>query len=434
MPDVFEFETKISGTLDGKKRVITVGEKLVAPKVNLFPGTTAPELKQLERCLVRLGYMKASEINGLWDFSTEQAIRALQTAWNLTADAKYGPKSQEALQKELDGQKPPNKNGQSQPQHQGGENQEELPPPLDYKGGDDAYGYKDVPGKVYWVHGLPANPNYWKNIKEADLHHWVSATDKYLHCADLPAGEIYGPTTSFKVTFVGTGKQCGGLVKLLLSNGAVIDLLHFSTFNIALKHAQQSGAPLPPGTHIGSTAKKIGLTSGPHLHAQGFLKGARIDRKQWLKWMHGLDGVTGFPMADVPNDAPDDVGFVTKPEEIEDQSGETETFAGTIKGPAGPLKNWPFKLKKDGTPIDPSGLGGGTTTTAFKGGTWLSGPNGEFKFERLPKADYEIEVLLPVGKLVAAETTLPPGLDNGHRSATPEPMAIRNTNEAPEEV
>lgn len=58
MADLFEFESKIEGKLEGKKRTLTLGEKLVAPMVSLNPGTTAPELHMLERCLVKLGFMK----------------------------------------------------------------------------------------------------------------------------------------------------------------------------------------------------------------------------------------------------------------------------------------------------------------------------------------------------------------------------------------
>jgi hypothetical protein len=97
------------------------------------------------------------------------------------------------------------------------------------------------------------------------------------------------------------------------------------------------------------------------------------------------------------------------------------------------MKSWPFKLKRNGEPVDQAGLGGAITTNKFQGGVWLSGTKGEFKFDHLPFADYEIEVLLPVGKLVAAETALPPGLDSGHRADTPDPNHAIHTNESPED-
>lgn len=448
MAEVYEYGMLITGVLDGKKRVLTIADKVAAPEVNLSPGVAAPEVRMLERCLVKAGYMKAAEVNGQWDFTTESAMRAFQKAWGLKADAQYGPKSREALKKAIAGQKPPKptspsntgsstgsstgSNTNTTPSNSGnastgGGDKGELPPPLNYAGGNDAHGYKDVGGKIEWVHGKPANPDYWKNVKEKDLHHWTTATENNLHCSDLPAGEIYGPAVSFKVAYVGTGTQCGGLVNIILSNGAKIGLLHFSTFNVALKHAMDSGAPLPAGTHLGSTAKKIGLTSGPHLHTQGHKNDKRVDRKTWLKWMHGEDGVTGFPMPE--NTAPDEVENV-KPEP---DDGDSEAFGGTIKGPAGPLKNWPFRLKKNGTPVDKNALGQAKTSNTFQGGVWLSSAKGEFEFRGLPFADYEIEVLLPVGKLVAAEAALPKGLDSGHRAATPEPNQSIHTNESPED-
>jgi peptidoglycan hydrolase-like protein with peptidoglycan-binding domain len=445
MADIFEYGAMISGVLGGVKRVITIAEKVAAPEVDLSPGVAAAEVRMLELCLVKLKYLKATDVNGLWDYTTESGVRAFQTAWGLKADAKYGTNSRAALKKALAGQKPPPKpstSGNTSGSNTSGSNtsgsnttpqptgdQGELPPPLNYPGGKDAHGYKDVGGKIEWVHAKPANAEYWNKIKEKDLHHWVKENDTQYHCADLPAGDIYGPMVSFKVAFVGTGTQCGGLIKITLSNGAVIGLLHFSTFNVALKHAQASGAALPAGTYLGSTAKKIGLTSGPHLHTQGHNKdGVRVDRKTWLKWMHGEEGVVGFPLA--ANAAPDVVEDI-KPEPVEDDN--TESFVGKIKGPAGPMKSWPFKLKRNGDPVDQAGLKGGTTTNKFQGGVWLSGAQGEFKFENLLPADYEIEVLLPIGKLVAAESALPPGLDTGHRAKTPDPIHPIHSNESPED-
>jgi hypothetical protein len=109
------------------------------------------------------------------------------------------------------------------------------------------------------------------------------------------------------------------------------------------------------------------------------------------------------------------------------------TFEGVIKGPAGPLKDWPFLLKKNGAAIDKGGLGGGSSPNAYRDGTWVTGANGEFKFEQMPEGYYTIEVLLAGGKLTLGDLEAPPPAnETGHRDHTPSPLDRRSFSEDPE--
>ncbi len=91
-------------------------------------------------------------------------------------------------------------------------------------------------------------------------------------------------------------------------------------------------------------------------------------------------------------------------------------YFGQSKGPAGPLKTWPFLLKRNGKAVDEASLDG-VTINKFGSGAWISGRNGEFRFEDLPDADYAIEVLSPAGKLVPKKYQ-PPN-ESGRRSPLP---------------
>jgi hypothetical protein len=91
-------------------------------------------------------------------------------------------------------------------------------------------------------------------------------------------------------------------------------------------------------------------------------------------------------------------------------------YFGQIKGPAGLLVQWPFLLKRNGKPVNDALLDG-STINKFQNEAWISGPNGEFRFEDVPDADYGIEVLSPAGKLIPKQYT-PPG-ETGRRSPLP---------------
>lgn len=105
------------------------------------------------------------------------------------------------------------------------------------------------------------------------------------------------------------------------------------------------------------------------------------------------------------------------------KAAEKKAYFGTIKGPSGPLKSWPFLLKRGDKALDQGGLDGGSSPNIFRDGNWYSGDKGEFRFEDLPEGDYTIEVLVARGSLVAADKPKPEGVDeSGNRSALPEPI------------
>ena len=99
------------------------------------------------------------------------------------------------------------------------------------------------------------------------------------------------------------------------------------------------------------------------------------------------------------------------------------TLSGTLTCAAGPLKNWPFILRKDGAPIDSGGLGGGSSSNKFEKGSWFSDDNGQFKFEQMPEGAYSVEVLLASGQLQLGMAKAPdPANESGLRESTPTPI------------
>ncbi len=113
---------------------------------------------------------------------------------------------------------------------------------------------------------------------------------------------------------------------------------------------------------------------------------------------------------------------------------DTETFSGTIIGPAGPLKNWPFVLKCNDREVEQSALGG-TSPNRFIRGNWLSGKGGEFLFCKVPRGRYSIEVLLPGGKLTINEDYPPPPASESGNRAEPEEAFDRTAfNEDPQDL
>ena len=104
---------------------------------------------------------------------------------------------------------------------------------------------------------------------------------------------------------------------------------------------------------------------------------------------------------------------------------EAITLAGVIQGPKGPLKNWPFRLLRDGARISKQDLGAATTENEFKSGAWRSNTGGRYRFEGLRKGSWKIEVLLASATAVE-EKEEAAAKESGHRSAQAEPEAARD--------
>jgi outer membrane protein OmpA-like peptidoglycan-associated protein len=102
---------------------------------------------------------------------------------------------------------------------------------------------------------------------------------------------------------------------------------------------------------------------------------------------------------------------------------EPITLAGILEGAKGPLKNWPFKLLRDGNAIGPQQLGAAKTDNQFKSGAWRSSTGGRYKFEGLRKGSWKIQVLLAAA--TAAEGDQEPARESGHRSEQGAPDAPR---------
>jgi hypothetical protein len=270
-------------------------DELTAPEMDIYPGTNGANTAQLERCLVSLGYLDPANNDGKWDLATDAALKKFQAAWGLTVDqgrAVYGPQTRATLRKAVRGEKPPPPPPAPVDTQGPPPDQDPSEPPIWYPGSDAprSDNFIDTKGMIYFVSPRDPQPDFWAS-RQAPLHHWGDAKT-FSNCADIKdTMEQYGPQCAFKVSYVGTGTQCGGCVDVnlpFISKGRkgpeVVRLVHFWTFNIEVKRAVASGAVLPPGTYLGSTARKIGLTSGPHCHCQSQ---SNAYRDVWIEWMHG---------------------------------------------------------------------------------------------------------------------------------------------------
>ena len=97
---------------------------------------------------------------------------------------------------------------------------------------------------------------------------------------------------------------------------------------------------------------------------------------------------------------------------------EGASFSGILMGPAGALRSWPFMVRRNGRPVEPSGLGGGKSINTFRDGAWRTNEIGEYGFTNMPGGYYEMLVLLAGGRVQAA-TREPPLAENGVRGERP---------------
>jgi peptidoglycan hydrolase-like protein with peptidoglycan-binding domain len=65
------------------------------PRHNILPGSSSPEVEQVQIALVALGYPLA--VDGTYGARTEAAVRDFQAANNLEVDGIAGPNTQTAL-------------------------------------------------------------------------------------------------------------------------------------------------------------------------------------------------------------------------------------------------------------------------------------------------------------------------------------------------
>jgi hypothetical protein len=107
------------------------------------------------------------------------------------------------------------------------------------------------------------------------------------------------------------------------------------------------------------------------------------------------------------------------PQQATNTGTEPQIYSGRIIGPAGPLGRWPFLLRRDGVEVDQRSLHG-SSSNAYRDGAWVSGTNGEFRFENVPPAGYAVEAVVPSGRLVVNGARPPDGVgESGKRVATP---------------
>jgi len=135
-----------------------------------------------------------------------------------------------------------------------------------------------------------------------------------------------------------------------------------------------------------------------------------------------------------PGDDPHDK-VEEKKQEDDEPLPDKETFEGSVEGPGGPMKKWPFKLLKDGKAVDKDGLSGGTTKNEFKNGVWLTDAEGKFEFKDVPQGKWSLDVVLGGGKLKVFDEGPPPkgATERGQRAPHPEPVKTWH-NEGPQPV
>jgi hypothetical protein len=95
-------------------------------------------------------------------------------------------------------------------------------------------------------------------------------------------------------------------------------------------------------------------------------------------------------------------------------AGASVRLAGTLKGPAGPLKGFPFRLLRNGAPVPPDKSV--ATKNPSRGDVWLSDGEGKYLFEQLPEGDYQVAVYSPSGEVDAEEKGVE---ESGERVALP---------------
>ena len=171
---------------------------------------------------------------------------------------------------------------------------DKLPPPIEYKGGNDITNdagvtFKDHPGTIVFVkQQFEPDPEAWEECVCPPHTHFAPTV-----CADLNGNakgykhlspvQVFGPDKPFKVVDKFMWGQTGGAVFAALADGTTIGFGHMGEINHAVYKAAKSGEELPAGTWLGSCKSTIGVTTGPHCHMQGWDRPENV-----LKPVHGL--------------------------------------------------------------------------------------------------------------------------------------------------
>jgi len=154
---------------------------------------------------------------------------------------------------------------------------------------------ESFPGEISIISGnFSINTEQW--VKIADFPnelHYKKNDNKYK--VDLskkynPSQDWYGPNMFFKVPKDGVkigNKYHGSSITIILLNEkkepvAKMILVHFSKINAEIYNAQGTEKEFAPGTYIGNTSNKIGVSSGPHLHIE-----SNLTRKKLYKLLSG---------------------------------------------------------------------------------------------------------------------------------------------------
>src|SRR5712691_5145882 len=82
--------------------------------------------------------------------------------------------------------------------------------------------------------------------------------------------------------------------------------------------------------------------------------------------------------------------FVGQSGEAGEASGPPVDLAGVLKGPNGPLPNWPFRLQRDGKPVKPGSLPRSATACTSRRDVWLTDGQGRYQFKALPAGKYQV--------------------------------------------
>jgi N-acetyl-anhydromuramyl-L-alanine amidase AmpD len=165
------------------------------------------------------------------------------------------------------------------------EDEEKLPPPIDYPGGPDLH-FKDSQDKDHVLADKPnkiqivaeqfePDPDAWEETICPPHNHFAPA-----FCADLNGYakgykhlspvQVFGPGKPFKVLDKFVWMQTGGAVFCTIADGTTVGFGHMGEISHRVWKAAKSGEELPAGTWLGSCKTIIGVTTGPHCHMQGW--------------------------------------------------------------------------------------------------------------------------------------------------------------------